>query len=695
MRLSFEVGCSMFDVSLFDMKNWLPWILAAIFAAWVLSALRPHPETGFQTREFGKLPVLLNGRIQPMDSVARNSLLQLRTKQTVDLGHGQKLTATEWLLEVMMKPEDADDRRVFRIDNQELLGMLKLPENEKYFSLNQLRPQYDEMVRQSERIRKREADRLSTAENRTVFEKQLMKLYEGLQLYEGLTVSLRPPGSENLVAELDGYRNAIEPGVAAVQASQSGKRYDKEAYDRILQFLATYQELAKYAYVLVVPPAHPEVSRDDWKNIGASLMESVHGDGIQPAIGYYAAMSSGYRHRDPGAFNQAVAQYRQWLSGKFTPELGKGSREFFLNDFQAFYKAMVIYVFAFILGIVSVLTVAAVPAFSEWLRRSAFGLICLGFVIHTFGLVFRMALEGRPPVTNLYSSAIFIGWGSVVLGLVLERIYRVGIGILVASMIGFITLIIAHNLALSGDTMEMLRAVLDTNFWLATHVVVVTLGYASTFVAGLLAILYIFLGLFTPLLGIRPRTQDAASGTAAVGARAVPLRTGTVRGPGAVSVGQALSKMVYGIVCFATLFSFVGTVLGGIWADQSWGRFWGWDPKENGALLIVIWNAIILHARWGGLVRERGIMNLAVFGNIVTSFSWFGVNMLGIGLHSYGFMDAAFRWLMLFIGSQVAIIVLGCLPLHLWKSFSNRAAPPAGSPGPGVGGPGKPAPAAG
>jgi cytochrome c biogenesis factor len=117
------------------------------------------------------------------------------------------------------------------------------------------------------------------------------------------------------------------------------------------------------------------------------------------------------------------------------------------------------------------------------------------------------------------------------------------------------------------------------------------------------------------------------------------------------------------------LFSFVGTVLGGIWADQSWGRFWGWDPKENGALMIVIWNVLILHARWGGLVRERGLMNLAVFGNIVTSFSWFGVNMLGIGLHSYGFMDAAFRWLMAFDASQVLLIALGLLPQRLWTSF--------------------------
>jgi ABC-type transport system involved in cytochrome c biogenesis permease subunit len=69
------------------------------------------------------------------------------------------------------------------------------------------------------------------------------------------------------------------------------------------------------------------------------------------------------------------------------------------------------------------------------------------------------------------------------------------------------------------------------------------------------------------------------------------------------------------------LFSFVGTILGGIWADQSWGRFWGWDPKENGALLIVLWNAIILHSRWGGFIRERGLAVMSVFGNIVVSLS--------------------------------------------------------------------------
>ncbi|HMX44063.1 MAG TPA: cytochrome c biogenesis protein CcsA, partial [Elusimicrobiota bacterium] len=122
------------------------------------------------------------------------------------------------------------------------------------------------------------------------------------------------------------------------------------------------------------------------------------------------------------------------------------------------------------------------------------------------------------------------------------------------------------------------------------------------------------------------------------------------------------------IVCFSAFFSFVGTVLGGIWADQSWGRFWGWDPKENGALLIVLWNALILHLRWGGFIRQRGLMVAAVFGNIVTALSWFGVNMLGIGLHSYGFMDKAFPWLAAFVGTQILLMVLGLLPDRFWGS---------------------------
>ena len=131
--------------------------------------------------------------------------------------------------------------------------------------------------------------------------------------------------------------------------------------------------------------------------------------------------------------------------------------------------------------------------------------------------------------------------------------------------------------------------------------------------------------------------------------------------------------MLYGVVCFAMFFSFTGTVLGGLWADYSWGRFWGWDPKENGALLIVIWNALILHARWSGMVKARGMAVLAVFGNIVTAWSWFGVNMLGVGLHTYGFMQGALVVLILWCLANVAIMVAGMIPaLHAWQRLPDK-----------------------
>ena len=137
-----------------------------------------------------------------------------------------------------------------------------------------------------------------------------------------------------------------------------------------------------------------------------------------------------------------------------------------------------------------------------------------------------------------------------------------------------------------------------------------------------------------------------------------------------------MSREIYGVVCFATLLSFTGTVLGGIWADQSWGRFWGWDPKENGALLIVIWNALILHARWGGMVKQRGMAVLAVVGNMVTGWSWFGTNQLGVGLHAYGFNNTLATGLVIFWASQMAAIALGLLPLHRWASYEALTAVP-------------------
>jgi len=611
------------------MKKSLPLIVLAVFVVWILSTLVPREKNEFHTGEFGKLPVLLNGRVQPFDSVGRNALRQLRNKQTVPLDGGQTMNATEWLLEVMAKPEAADARKVFRIDNDEVKSLLKLPVDEKHFSFTQIEPQFDELEKQGRRIGELEAAQ------RSAFESQTYKLYGAALLYQRLKVTLRPPGTEDFAAELADFQATAPAGAAAARLQQMGRAYDTNAFDTLIGYLARFSRASQFGYALSVPPVKPEHTRDDWKNMGTVLMESARGEALPPAVPQLAAMMTAYRKGEAGPFNQAIVEYQKWLDDKMAPEVRKGSEEFAFNFFDPFYKSTVIYVVALLAAL------AFWFSWAEWLRKSAYNLVCLAFILHTVGLIARMYLEKRPPVTNLYSSAIFIGWGAVILGLILERIHRDGVGSVVAAIVGFTTQIIAVNLALGGDTMEMMRAVLDSNFWLATHVVTVTLGYSAMFVAGLLAIIYILRGVLTSSL-----KEETAT---------------------------AIGRMVYGIICFATLFSFVGTVLGGIWADQSWGRFWGWDPKENGALLIVIWCAIVLHARLGGMVRDRGMMNMAIIGSIVTSWSWFGVNMLGVGLHSYGFMDSAFKWLVLFVGSQVLLIALGLLPLRYWRSFRGVA----------------------
>lgn len=623
-------------------QRWFPPLLMAVMAVWFLGQLQPPKDKDFAFSEFGKLPVVADGRLKPIDSLARDSLLQIREKQTLNTEpwkgwneNPKMISATEWLANVMMNPQVADTWPVFRVDNPDLITFLKLPEKSaaghqdgKHYSWNQIAPSLDAFDTENARVEKVD----SAA--RSAYERAVIKVHERMALYAQLKNSVQPQDAQNWKTELADYENLIPAGVAAVQAQQAGKKYDQQTFNEFLGELQQFDYMARTESPLMVPP---QKTGGNWQRVGTILLGAAKGETIPPAVGDFADMASALQNDNVAGFNSALANYRASLVPSFSRALAKARAEVFFNQMQPFYNAMVIYVLAGLLAIFSWFNL------SETLRRAAVWLTALAFFIHTTGLIYRMVLEGRPPVTNLYSSAIFIGWGACLLGLVLEKFHKNGIGVVTLAGIGFTTLIIAQNLALDGDTMEMMRAVLDTNFWLATHVVAVTTGYASTFVAGFLALIYILRGVFT-------RTLDAAA-------------------------AKSLVRMIYGIVCFATLFSFIGTVLGGIWADQSWGRFWGWDPKENGALIIVLWNALILHLRWGGMIRERGLVCCAIFGNIVTSWSWFGVNMLGIGLHSYGFMAAAFWWLLAFVLSQIALILLGLLPTGLWKSFRTPSGP--------------------
>ncbi len=635
------------------MKRKLPWILTLVVAALAAAAVfRPEPAEARHWRDFAQLPVLLNGRIKPVDTVARTSLLVIHDKQSLRLPEGGKLSAIEWFGELAFDPAKADERKVFTIHDPQVLSLFGWQQDEgKHFSFAALRPHFAEIDRQARLAGPVEAQK------RSLFQRHIVELYQRLVLFQRLKNSLRIEDSPDFAREVALYREALRPGVAAMSLREAGREFDQAAFDTFITFAARYRSLSETAHIRVVPPLEPtpETDRTAWQNLGESLVGSVRDGRIHPAVEGYAAIGKAYREGDTAGFNAAVTALKDWMTEGYGPEMRRVGHETFFNRYAPFYLALVIYVLVFVLACASWLTGPGT------LRHTAHLLTGLALLIHTSGILFRMYLEGRPPVTNLYSSAVFVGWGAVLLGMILERLYRNGVGSFVSGLIGFGTLVVAHNLVLvsGGDTMEMMRAVLDSNFWLATHVVVITIGYSATFLAGFLGLVYIVLGLATKLLDrpFDPRSEAARTRSETNAA--------------------AITRMTYGTICFAMFFSFVGTVLGGIWADQSWGRFWGWDPKENGAALIVIWNAIILHARWGGYIRERGLAVMAVFGNVVTAWSWFGTNMLGIGLHSYGFMDEAFLALMAFNISQLLVMLLAAVPLAKWRSAAARGPRPA------------------
>ena len=612
------------------MKSLFPALAALTALVSVAVTLRaPRSSGDYDIVAFGRLPTLVNGRLKPLDTVARTSLLVTQGRQRVSTADGRTISPDEWLLDVLFRPVLANSYQTFEIVHPDVLTLFDLtPEQgagKKRFSFDQLVKGLAELERQA---------KLADATDgpvRTPFQRAVVQLRDNIILFQRLQDSLVPPGVDGYLDQLISFEKTLPAAMDALRAQRAGQPHDPAAAKLMLEMSQSFSAIDTLGYLLPIPPETGMSNPAAWKSAGSSLQDSLTIGHFNPATMAFVTSGAAWRNHQPEAFNASVHAYRARLEREIPTLLAKCDVEARFNAAEPFYTSAILYVIAFLLAVVSWLK------WPDSLGRAAFWLVALAWLLATAGIATRMWLEGRPPVTNLYSSALFVGWGAVALCLVLEFFYRNAIASVAAGLVGFGTLLVAHHLALGGDTLEMMRAVLDSNFWLATHVVTVTIGYSATFLAGFLALIYVVRGVFT-------RSLDSAT-------------------------ANALTRMIYGVVCFATLFSFVGTVLGGIWADQSWGRFWGWDPKENGALIIVLWNAIILHARWGGMVQARGLAMLAIFGNIVTAWSWFGVNMLGVGLHSYGFMDAAFWWLIAFVATQVACIAIAMLPLESWRSF--------------------------
>ena len=614
-----------------SLKRLFPLFVLLLGIVYVASTLRPpaDPAGAPDSVAFGRLPVLVGGRIKPLDTVARATLLQFQGRQTVRLADGTNLTPSRWIADVLLDDRKANTHQVFEVVHPDLLALLKLSEDDgagkKRFSYAQLTPGLEELERQAALAQPVEAQR------RTSFQRAVIALRDNVGLYVRLQASLNPPELDDPLTALRTLQDTLPASIAAVRLRQQNQPHDEAAATRLMDLASRFDFMAQNAYLIPIPPDDATTDDTAWRKTGAVLLDTFQTGAIEAHAFSYAGLAYAWRRQKAEELNTIVKLLRAETAKRFEKQLVKVDAETRFKAAAPFYTGMVIFVAALLLAVFSWLK------WPEVLGRSALYLLGLGFVLMSVGIGMRMWLEGRPPVTNLYSSALFVAWGSVGLCLILEKIHPRGLASAAGGIIGFSGLIIAHHLSLSGDTLEMMRAVLDSNFWLATHVVIITIGYSATYLAGFLAALYILRGLLT-----RSLDRDTAI---------------------------VLERMVYGILCFATLFSLVGTILGGIWADQSWGRFWGWDPKENGALIIVIWNALILHVHWGKLCGPRGLMALAVFGNIVTSWSWFGTNLLGVGLHSYGFTDRGF-WALLFFAAFNLLLIAAALPFlkSLWRS---------------------------
>jgi ABC-type transport system involved in cytochrome c biogenesis permease subunit len=558
----------------------VPWFAFAAAVLYVAVMMIPDRDStqGVHLQEFAKIPVLNDGRVMPWDSVARNTLMIISNRQT-------------FRDETSSKKNDQQTPVKWLLDT--VVSNPAIVEDGPSIKHKVFRVQND----------------------------QLLKFLE---------LEPRPEFWRYSVAELAPKIDKIQKEMERIESVDEKKRNDfDQSMAELGHHLQMYQRLSQWSVPLVIPSPDGQ----EWVSLISAISDAQESGEIDPATRSFATMIMAYAQNKPDDFNKELAEYKKIVDERVPRQSWMATLEVFYNHFAPFYQCMILYIVVFLLSVCSWV------GFGEPLRRAAFGIAILTLTIHSLALFARMYIQGRPPVTNLYSSAIFVGWAAVILGLIIESIFRMGIGSAVAGALGFATTLISHHLAESGDTLAMLQAVLDTNFWLATHVVVVNLGYMATLVAGCIGIGFVITGVLTPWLDR--------------------------------NLMKVLSQITYGSVCFATLLSFVGTVLGGIWADQSWGRFWGWDPKENGALLVVLWNALILHARWGGLVKQRGMAVLAIAGNMFIGWSWFGTNQLGVGLHSYGFNNSLSVGLTIFWISQLVLIGIGLMPTRFWKSFGN------------------------
>ncbi|MCZ6572014.1 MAG: cytochrome c biogenesis protein CcsA [Planctomycetota bacterium] len=581
------------------------------------------------------IPVQDGGRLKPLSTVAAFSLLRMNHKRSLRDSDGNKVTSLEWLLNVLYYPDAARREPVFLIPDSAVLDALGLKHEGKK---RRDRYSYDDLLPAREKLFRlgHEYGRID-GKDRTVVQGQIVDLVGAFDEFEGYAHYLDFARRDVILEQVEGLAPYFggKPGVRVSEAlyrfpeilrDASGEGKQAEALRPAANFL--FEQLKRRLHNCYALALFPPLSGDEWMTARDLLSWSQDGQALPAGhLKMLRDLEDTLRRRDDAAaFRAGLKRFQESGSGAARTRGAYDKIELEVRYYRLdpFHHSLLLYLGAFLLVAFSWLKAG------KWLLRSVYLLLGSGLALHAIGITLRCILRGRPPVSTLYETILFITSIGVLASLVIEIINRRRIALATASILGVVGLFVANRYELMDkvDTMPQLVAVLDTNFWLATHVTCITIGYA----AGLLA---------------------AAIAHVHVIGRAVGFKRDDP------AFYRNIVRMVYGVICFALLFSVVGTILGGVWANESWGRFWGWDPKENGALLIVLSQLALLHARMGGYIKGHGICMSAILVGGVVAFSWWGVNLLGIGLHSYGFTHGPMKGLMIFAGVESTVLLAG------------------------------------
>jgi cytochrome c-type biogenesis protein CcsB len=316
------------------------------------------------------------------------------------------------------------------------------------------------------------------------------------------------------------------------------------------------------------------------------------------------AVAAAYVNGDSFNLSRAANQLRETLralSPSIYPQDQQLRFEYFYNHFEAFYRAIWCY------GIALVVLIAAhFRKRGRALQNIGVAVAVLGLAFQAAGIVMRCVIAGRPPVTNMYESIIWVSFAVSFFGMIFFVRYRAPIYLLAALPVTLIALLLVHQMPIAmPSSIEPLVPVLRDNFWLTIHVLTITLSYAAFALA--MGFGHILLWRYA-------------------------------RNPAAARADAPMHFWLYRVLQLGVLLLAAGTILGGVWANYSWGRFWGWDPKETWALIALLCYILALHGRLAGWWTQFGLAVASVVCFLAVLMAWYGVNfVLGKGLHSYGF----------------------------------------------------------